>query len=93
MTASELVVGGEKLKMVFSMITDALGISEATGDMLTFGLAGIGAVNWGLIGVTALMGGESFNLVTTLFGTGLLTNTVYTLVGLAGLEVLVMAAE
>lgn len=39
----------------------------------------IGAINWGLIGLFG------FNLVTAIFGTGVLTAIVYVLVGLAGL--------
>lgn len=47
---------------------------------ITFWLAAIGALNWGLIGLFDL------NLVTTLFGeTGFLTTLVYILVGLSGL--------
>lgn len=42
----------------------------------------IGAVNWGLIGVL------DFNLVTFLFGTGLITRIVYILVGICGLYLL-----
>jgi uncharacterized membrane protein YuzA (DUF378 family) len=51
-------------------------------------LAGVGAVNWGLIGVTSLVG-DPVNLVTALLGEGtMLTNVVYTLVGLGGIQVL-----
>lgn len=39
----------------------------------------IGAINWGLIGLF------DFNLVSWLFGDGLLTRTIYTLVGVTGL--------
>jgi uncharacterized protein len=39
----------------------------------------IGALNWGLIGAF------DFNLVTTLFGTGMITKVIYILVGLAAL--------
>lgn len=45
-------------------------------------LAGIGAVNWGLIGVAKT------NLVTTLLGTSGLTTFVYVVVGVAGAIVL-----
>jgi uncharacterized protein len=39
----------------------------------------IGAINWGLIGLF------DFDLVAWLFGSGLLTRTIYTLVGVTGL--------
>lgn len=39
----------------------------------------IGAINWGLVGIF------DFNLVTTLFGTSMLTRIIYILVGLTGL--------
>lgn len=39
----------------------------------------LGAVNWGLVGVTNL------NLVETVFGVGALTQVVYILIGLGGL--------
>ena len=40
----------------------------------------IGAINWGLIGIF------DFNLVDTIFGTGsILSRTIYSLVGIAGL--------
>jgi uncharacterized membrane protein YuzA (DUF378 family) len=38
----------------------------------------IGALNWGLIGFFG------FNLVTAIFGTGVLSRIIYALVGLAG---------
>lgn len=51
-------------------------------------LAGVGAVNWGVLGVTSMMG-DPVNLVTALLSEGtLLTNSVYTLVGLGGIQVL-----
>jgi uncharacterized protein len=37
----------------------------------------VGGLNWGLVGLL------NFNLVSTLFGTGTLSNVVYDLVGLA----------
>ncbi len=39
----------------------------------------VGALNWGLIGLF------SFNLVETIFGTGILTSIIYMLVGLGGI--------
>lgn len=39
----------------------------------------VGALNWGLIGLF------SFNLVETLFGSGILSSIIYMLVGLAGI--------
>ncbi len=49
--------------------------------MIALILVVIGALNWGLVGLF------NFNLVTTLFGTGTLTNLVYDLVGLSALYV------
>jgi uncharacterized membrane protein YuzA (DUF378 family) len=73
--------------MVFSMLADVLGVDEGTAMMLSQLLVAVGAINWGLIGFSGLTGMESFNLVTTLLGEGLLTDVVYTLVGAAGLDV------
>lgn len=39
----------------------------------------IGALNWGLIGLM------NFNLVTTIFGTGMLSNIIYIIVGVTGI--------
>lgn len=56
---------------------------DAPGYMLGHLLAGVGAVNWGLIAAL------NFNLVTALFGEGtMLTQAVYGLAGLGGLQVL-----
>lgn len=45
----------------------------------------IGAINWGLIGVTSLMGDSVFNLVDVIFGVGsTLVNIIYVLVGVSG---------
>ena len=44
---------------------------------LTFSI--IGAINWGLIGLF------DFNLVTFLFGIGILTNVVYIIIAISGL--------
>lgn len=41
----------------------------------------VGAVNWGILGVT---GGDT-NVVTEIFGTGTFTDVLYTLVGVSGL--------
>ena len=38
----------------------------------------IGAINWGLVGLF------DFNLVEILFGVGVLSNVIYTLVGITG---------
>lgn len=39
----------------------------------------IGALNWGLIGLF------NYNLVSSLFGTSMLTNIIYIIVGVTGL--------
>jgi len=39
----------------------------------------IGAINWGLVGLF------QFNLITSLFGEGIITNFIYILYGLCGL--------
>jgi uncharacterized protein len=48
-------------------------------EWIAFVLLVVGGLNWGLVGLF------NFNLVTTLFGEGTLTNLVYDLVGLAAL--------
>jgi len=48
-------------------------------DWLAYVILLIGGLNWGLIG------SFNFNLVETIFGTGLLTDIIYVIVGLAGL--------
>jgi uncharacterized membrane protein YuzA (DUF378 family) len=53
-----------------------------TLDRFATGLTGIGALNWGLVGLF------NFNLVSTLFGKSLLARIVYTLVGLSGVYLL-----
>ena len=46
----------------------------------------IGAINWGLVGLSTLLGGANWNLVNLLFGgTPGIESLVYVLVGLAGL--------
>lgn len=45
----------------------------------------VGALNWGLVGLGALMGGQNWNVVALIFGTWPgLANLVYVLVGIAG---------
>lgn len=57
--------------------------NEKMLHMLTFTLAMVGALNWGLVGLFG------FNLVTTLFGVdSMLTNLVYILVGVSAVYVL-----
>jgi uncharacterized membrane protein YuzA (DUF378 family) len=41
----------------------------------------VGALNWGILGVT---GGET-NVITEIFGTGTFTDVLYVLVGVSGL--------
>lgn len=48
-------------------------------DWTAFTLLVIGGLNWGLVGVF------DFNLVSWLFGTGVITTIVYVLVGISGL--------
>ena len=43
----------------------------------------IGALNWGLVGFF------NFNLVTSLFGTGMLSSVIYDLVGLSAVVLIV----
>lgn len=50
-----------------------------TIDVVAAVLVVIGALNWGLVGAA------NFNLVAALFGTTILANIVYILVGLSGL--------
>jgi uncharacterized membrane protein YuzA (DUF378 family) len=54
-------------------------------DWVAWVLAVVGALNWGLIGVA------NYNLVTAIFGVGLITQVVYILVGVAGLYLVWMA--
>lgn len=48
-------------------------------DWLVFSLIMLGAISWGLVGVSQM------NLIDTIFGGVGLTQTVYILIGLAGL--------
>lgn len=50
-------------------------------NMVALVLVVVGGLNWGLVGLLNL------NLVTTLLGTGMLTNLVYDLVGLSAVYV------
>lgn len=56
--------------------------------LVTFALVVVGAVNWGLIGLA------QFDLVATLFGgsASAVSRVVYSLVGLAGVLLLVLQA-
>ena len=54
----------------------------STLDWVAWTLVVVGALNWGLVGLTGL------NLVETIFGTTPLTNFVYILVGLGGVYML-----
>ena len=54
------------------------GVAMKRLDVLAAILVVIGALNWGLVGLFG------FNLVFALFGTTVLTNLVYILVGLSG---------
>lgn len=56
-----------------------------TLDWVAWVLVIVGALNWGLMGVSSL------NLVETIFGMGTLTQVVYILVGLSGLYMVWMA--
>ena len=46
-------------------------------DKVTFTLVIVGALNWGLIGLFG------FNLVSTIFGTGVVERVVYSIVGVS----------
>lgn len=56
-------------------------------DWIALILVIVGAINWGLVGLFDL------NLVTSILGTGMLTNIVYDLVGLAGLWTIYLASK
>ncbi len=56
-----------------------------TWEWIAWILVVVGALNWGLIGAF------NYNLVTAIFGFGMLTKWVYILVGLGGLYFLWMA--
>lgn len=50
-----------------------------TLDWITKILVIVGALNWGLVGIA------DFNIVTTIFGTSVITTIIYVLVGLSGI--------
>jgi len=56
-------------------------------NWITFILIVIGGLNWGLIGIT------DFNLVTTIFGDGILTKIIYGLVGLSAIYMLIFGGK
>ena len=56
-------------------------------NWITFILVVIGGLNWGLVGIA------NFNLVTTVFGTGTLTNVIYDLVGLSAIYMLIFGGK
>lgn len=43
----------------------------------------IGALNWGLVGLGALLTGSQWNLVQMIFGSGFLAHIIYLLVGIS----------
>jgi len=53
-----------------------------TLDYITWTLIVVGAINWGLVGFW------NYNLVTAIFGMGMLTKWVYIFVGLSGVYAL-----
>lgn len=52
-----------------------------TLDYITWVLVVVGALNWGLVGAF------NYNLVTAIFGIGMITQWLYIFVGLSGLYV------
>lgn len=74
--------------MVFSMIAEYLGYDAEMGMMLSKLLVAVGAINWGLVGVSGFMGAD-YNLVTATVGAAspMLENVLYALVGVAGLDI------
>ena len=50
-------------------------------EPLVFLLMIVGALNWGIVGLT---GGET-NVLSDIFGTGMLDDVVYVVIGVAGL--------
>lgn len=53
-------------------------------DWIAYFLVVIGALNWGIYGVSRLIK-RPFDLVTSLLGTGVLSNILFILVGIAGI--------
>ena len=56
-------------------------------DLIALILVIIGGINWGLVGLI------NFNLVELIIGVGIITNIVYTLVGVAALYMIYIAAR
>lgn len=56
-------------------------------NWITFILVVIGGLNWGLVGIA------NFNLVTTVFGEGTLTNIIYELVGISAIYMLIFGGK
>ena len=56
-------------------------------NWIAFILVIIGGLNWGLVGAA------NYNLVSTLFGEGTLTNIIYDLVGLAAIYMLIFGGK
>ena len=56
-------------------------------DWIALVLVIIGGLNWGLVGLF------KFNLVQAILGTGLVADIVYTLVGIAALYTIYLAAK
>jgi len=81
--------------LIYSIIKLAL-IKPKGGEILMkyLSLVGtllvvVGALNWGLVGLSGLLGYPSWNLVEMLLGSmPVLANLVYVLVGVAGLWLL-----
>lgn len=73
--------------MVLTGILNAVGVSDSQAMMVVNALLIAGAVNWGLVGLADM------NLVENLLGTGTLTTVVYGLVGLAGVDRLLVSLD
>lgn len=56
-------------------------------DWLALTLVIIGGINWGLVGVS------NFNLVSYLFGAGIVSRIIYTLVGISALYMVYFASK
>jgi uncharacterized membrane protein YuzA (DUF378 family) len=50
-------------------------------EPLVLVIAFVGALNWGILGIT----GGSTNVLSQVFGTGTLTDVIYVVIGIAGL--------
>ncbi len=48
----------------------------------------IGAINWGIMGLSALMGKQDVNVLEMLVSSTTLTAVIYLLIGLAGVKIL-----